>query len=111
MIQVLCCKSRPTECAFSSRFRVLGTAYMDNFAFYKFEIAGPVTGGSFASLEDHTQLVTEVGVLGQFVPSFYEPGLYQFRLSVFDITNSMGPSCTVNIYISAPIPSATPLGG
>lgn len=90
--------------------RVIGTAAMDDFAFYKFEIAGPVTGGNFASLEDHTQLVEENGDLGQFVPSFYEPGLYQFRLSVFDITNTMGPSCTVNIYISAPIPSATPLG-
>ena len=90
--------------------RVIGTAFMDNFAFYKFEISGPVTGGNFASLEDHTQMAQQMGDLGQFVPSFYEPGLYQFRLSVFDITSTMGPSCTVNIYISAPIPSATPLG-
>ena len=90
--------------------RVVGTAFMDNFAFYKFEISGPVTGGNFASLEDHTQLVETTGELGQFVPSFYEPGEYQFRLSVFDITNSMGPSCTVNIYISEPVPTPTPLG-
>ncbi len=90
--------------------RVIGTAFMDNFAFYKFEISGPVTGGNFASLEDHTQMAQQMSDLGQFVPSFYEPGLYQFRLSVFDITSTMGPSCTVNIYISAPIPSATPLG-
>jgi hypothetical protein len=83
---------------------------MDDFAFYKFEISGPTTGGNFASLQDHTQTVPEIGDLGQFVPSFYEPGLYQFRLSVFDITNTMGPSCTINIYVSAPIPSATPLG-
>ncbi len=89
---------------------VEGTAFMDDFAFYKFEIKGPVTNGNYAPLEDHTQIVRENGVLGQFVPSFYDPGLYQFRLSVFDITNAMGPSCTVNIHISAPIPSATPLG-
>ncbi|HLV34344.1 MAG TPA: hypothetical protein VKY59_04480 [Spirillospora sp.] len=91
--------------------RVVGTAFMDNFAFYRFEIAGPLTGGNFAPLEDHTQLVSENGDLGQFVPSFYPPGEYRFRLSVFDITNTMGPFCTVTIYISEPIPSATPLGG
>ena len=90
--------------------RVVGTAFIDDFAFYKFEIKGPVTGGNFAPLEDHTQMVTELGELGQFVPSFYEPGVYEFRLSVFDITNTLGPSCTVNIYISEPIPSPTPLG-
>jgi hypothetical protein len=90
--------------------RVVGTAFVDDFAFYKFEIAGPATGGNFAPLEDQTQLVGEIGDLGQFVPSFYEPGEYRFRLSVFDITNTMGPSCTVTIYISAPIPSPTPLG-
>lgn len=90
--------------------KVVGTAFMDNFAFYKFEIKGPVTGGNFAPLEDHTQMVKELGELGQFVPSFYEPGEYQFRLSVFDITNTLGPSCAVTIYISEPIPSPTPLG-
>ncbi|MAS33257.1 MAG: hypothetical protein CL610_04580 [Anaerolineaceae bacterium] len=89
---------------------VIGTAFMDDFAFYKFELAGPVTGGNFAPLEDHTQMVREAGALGQFVPAFYPPGEYQFRLSVFDITNTMGPSCTVNIYISEPIPTPTPLG-
>jgi hypothetical protein len=90
--------------------RVIGTAYMDDFAFYKFEIKGPITGGNFAPLEDHTQLVEDLGDLGQFVPAFYEEGVYEFRLSVFDITNTMGPSCTVNIYISDPIPTPTPLG-
>ena len=69
-----------------------------------------MTGGNFAPLEDHTQMVRELSELGQFVPSFYPPGEYQFRLSVFDITNTMGPSCTVNIYLSEPIPTPTPLG-
>jgi hypothetical protein len=90
--------------------RIVGTAFMDDFAFYKFELAGPVTGGNFAPLQDHTQMVRDLGELGQFVPAFYQPGAYQFRLSVFDITNTMGPSCTVNIYISEPIPTPTPLG-
>ena len=90
---------------------VTGTAFMDDFAFYRFEIRGPSTGGSFAPLGDHTQPVRQRSELGQFVPAFYMPGVYEFRLSVFDIFNAPGPGCTVNIYLSEPIPTPTPLGG
>ncbi|MCE2489484.1 MAG: hypothetical protein J4G17_05870 [Anaerolineae bacterium] len=89
---------------------VVGTAFMDDFAFYRFEIRGPSTGGSFAPLLDHTQPVRQRSALGQFVPAFYLPGVYEFRLSVFDIFNAPGPSCTVNIYLSEPLPTATPRG-
>lgn len=88
---------------------VVGSANVDDFAFYRFEIRGPQTLGNFAILEDHTQPVEERGELGQFVPSFYEPGLYQFRLTVFDITNMLRASCMVNIDITEPIPTPTPL--
>jgi hypothetical protein len=88
---------------------VVGTANADNFAFYRFELNGPQTLGNFALLRDHDQPVPEIGVLGQFVPAFYQPGLYQFRLTVFDITNTLKAACTVNITISEPIPTATPL--
>lgn len=88
---------------------VLGTAYIDNFAFYRFELNGPQTFGSFALLRDYEQPVSALGELGQFVPSFYEPGDYQFRLTVFDITNTLKAACTINITISEPIPTATPL--
>lgn len=89
---------------------VTGTAYMDDFAFYRFEIRGPSTGGSFAPLGDHTLPVRQRSELGQFVPAFYLPGVYQFRLSVFDIFNAPGATCTVNIYLSEPLPTATPRG-
>lgn len=89
---------------------VTGTAFMENFAFYRFEIRGPSTGGSFAPLGDHTQPVRQRGELGQFVPAFYIPGVYEFRLSVFNILNAPGPGCTVNIYLSEPVPSPTPPG-
>lgn len=89
---------------------VVGTAFMDDFAFYRFEIRGPSTGGSFAPLGDHTQPVRQQGELGQFVPAFYLPGVYSFRLSVFDIFNAPGPACAVNIYLSEPVPTATPPG-
>jgi hypothetical protein len=90
---------------------VIGTANTGDFAFYRFEIKGPQTLESFATLAEYTQPVAELGELGQFVPSFYEPGDYQFRVTVFDSTNTMGSSCTVNIYISEPIPTPTPIGG
>ncbi len=90
---------------------VVGIATTDNFAFYRFELKGESTSGNFATIgTDGTQPNTEMGELGQFVPSFYTPGEYQFRVSVFDSTNALRASCTVTIYISEPIPTPTPLG-
>jgi hypothetical protein len=88
---------------------VLGTAFTDNFAFYRFELNGPQTFGSFAIIRDYDQPVPNLGELGQFVPSFYQPGDYQFRLTVFDITNTLKAACTIHIRISEPIPTPTPL--
>jgi len=90
---------------------VVGIATTDNFAFYRFELKGQSTSGNFATIgTDGTQSMAQMGELGQFVPSFYTPGEYQFRVSVFDTTNALRASCSVTIYISAPIPTATPLG-
>lgn len=89
---------------------VVGTANSPDFAFFRFEISGPQTGNSFAILEEKTQPVVEIGEMGQFVPAFYEPGEYQFQVTVFDTTNMLRASCMVNIYISEPIPTPTPLG-
>jgi hypothetical protein len=88
---------------------VVGTANVPDFAYYRFELKGPQTLGNFAFLAEYTQPVPEISALGQFVPAFYEPGLYQFRVSVFDITNMLKASCTVNIDITDPIPTPTPL--
>lgn len=90
---------------------VRGTANSEDFAFYKFELNGPSTFGNFAPLAvDGTQPVLELGDLGQLIPSFYEPGQYRFRIVVFDTTNAAKASCEVTIFISEPIPTATPLG-
>lgn len=89
---------------------VRGVANTENFAFYRFEIKGPSTFDNFAPREDYPLPVEELGELGQFVPAFYEPGEYQFRLAVFDIANELRASCTINIFISEPIPTPTPLG-
>lgn len=88
---------------------IIGTAFTENFAFYRFEINGPQTFGSFAPLRDYDRPVQETSVLGQFVPAFYQPGQYQFRLAVFDSTNTLRAACMVNITISEPQPTPTPL--
>ncbi len=90
---------------------VIGTAYTDQFAYAKIEINGPSTFGNFQVIEDKSTEVRERSEISQFVPSGYEPGEYQFRVVVFDVTNTLKAGCLVNIYISDPFPTATPLGG
>ena len=87
---------------------ITGTAYTDDFAFYRIELNGPSTFNSFAVYDEHLTPVTETGPLGQFNPAPYEPGWYEFRLMVFDITNTLRASCLVNIYVSGPLPTSTP---
>lgn len=88
---------------------IVGTAFADDFSFYRLELKAE--NSNFAPLpRDYDQPVLETGVLGQFVPAFYQPGEYQFRLVVFDITLTQVASCAVNIAISEPIPTPTPLG-
>jgi hypothetical protein len=89
---------------------VIGTASTENFAFYRFEIKGPQTFGNFAVIRTYDKPVAEKGLLGQFVPAFYQPGAYQFSVTVFDTTNTLKAGCTVNITITEPIPTPTPLG-
>ncbi|HEX2621322.1 MAG TPA: hypothetical protein VHL11_14285, partial [Phototrophicaceae bacterium] len=88
---------------------VVGTAFTDNFAEYKLELKGPSTNGNFMSLEGNINPIKENASLGQFNPSPYEPGDYEFRVVVFDSTATMRASCTVNIIIEEPQPTRTPL--
>lgn len=91
---------------------VRGVAYTDNFATFKLEIAGSGTGGEFATIQSFSQPMRELGVLSTFNPntSFYTPGTYQFRLAVFDITDTLRESCSVTIYIRPPAATPTPGG-
>jgi hypothetical protein len=89
---------------------VIGTAYTDQFAYAKIEINGPSTFGNFQVIDDKSIEVRERSEISQFVPAGYESGEYQLRLMVFDVTNTLKAACLVNIYISEPFPTATPLG-
>ncbi len=72
---------------------IRGVAFTENFATYKLEISGDFTGGQFATMESYTQPVTTLGSLSQFNPAIYAEGTYQFRLAVFDISDTLRESC------------------
>jgi hypothetical protein len=87
---------------------VVGTANTTDFAFYRFEIKGPETRNNWSMFREYTSPVID-GELGNIVPSQLIPGEYKFRLTVYDITNTMRASCMITIIISPPIPTATPI--
>jgi hypothetical protein len=91
---------------------VRGTAFTDNFAFYKFEMNGPSTGDQFVPVGvNQTSPVRELGALGQVSLAPFQFGQYKFRLAVFDNTTALKAFCTVNIMITERPPTATPPGG
>ncbi|MGJ3238185.1 MAG: hypothetical protein ACFE0Q_05715 [Anaerolineae bacterium] len=92
---------------------VRGTAYTDDFIEAKIEIAGPQTQGQYTVVSNVNAPVREMNDFNQFSPALYEEGLYQFRLTVFDISRNLVAFCMVNIYITEPLSVATPtpLGG
>ncbi len=88
---------------------VIGTVFADQFSYASIEISGPSTFGSFQVIDEQHVEVREQAEFGQFVPAAYEAGEYEFRLMVFDITNTLKASCLVHIYISDPLPTLTPV--
>jgi hypothetical protein len=89
---------------------VVGVADVENFASFKLEIRGQPLGDSFFSMESYVQPAPERRQLSQFNPALYPEGTYEFRLAVFDITDTLRASCTVTIYIRPPLPTPTPFG-
>jgi len=88
--------------------RVAGTAYTEDFSLFKLEIGRP--GGPFSVLDEEVIPVQELGTLSQFNPAPYPEGEYFFQLMVFDSNAELRESCRVTIYITDPIPTATPIG-
>jgi hypothetical protein len=92
---------------------IRGTANIENFAFYRFEIRAAQPGENFAPIggveSDYQQPVRESnGVLGQFTPYNFLPGEYRLRMVVFDTNNEAKANCEITIHIMEPIPSPTP---
>lgn len=87
---------------------VVGTVFTDQFSYASIEINGPSTRGNFQLIDDQPLEIREAEEFSLFVPAGYESGEYQFRLMVYDITNTLKASCLVHIYISEPLPTLTP---
>jgi hypothetical protein len=91
---------------------VEGQAWAENFSAYKFEIAGPSTGGQYAPIgANQTTPVREQGVLGQVALAGIQPGDYKFRLVVFDNTATLTAYCSNNVRVTFRPPTVTPPGG
>lgn len=89
---------------------VQGTAFTEGFAFYRFEMNGPSTGGKFAlASANQTTPIRELGILGQVSLAPFQPGVYQFRLAVFDNQSTLKAFCTVSVMLTLrPVPTLTP---
>jgi hypothetical protein len=89
---------------------IYGTAAIENFAFYRFEIRQNRPGFNFAPIpQDYTQPVIN-GPLGQFVPNNFIEGIYRLRLAVFDTNSAMVASCELTVVLEQPEPTPTPIG-
>ncbi len=88
---------------------VRGVAYHENFTELRIEVSGPSTLGQFAPIFSDFVAAEELSTLYQFDPNSYEEGIYRFRLAVFDTNKLVVASCDIQIFISDPIPTATPL--
>lgn len=79
---------------------LVGTVNVDNFGFYKFEVA-PQGTESWATISANRELVQE-GDLGFWDTSTLTPGDYQLRL---EVTNSQGQAyspCIIPVRVIAP---------
>ncbi|MBX3065595.1 MAG: hypothetical protein KF726_21645 [Anaerolineae bacterium] len=91
---------------------VIGQATIDSFSSYKFEIAGDSTGGQFAPIGAvGTSPMVQQGILGQVALAGIQPGIYRFRLAVFDSAAALRAFCIVNVRITERPPTITPPGG
>lgn len=93
-----------------SPIEVRGIAYTDNFSTFKLEIAGDYTGGQHSVIERFTEPARELKTFNLFNPALFPEGTYQFRLTVFDTSDTLRESCAVTIYIRPPAPTPTPGG-
>lgn len=84
----------------SGAVTLVGTVDMDNFGFYKFEVA-PQGTESWATISANRELVKE-GDLGFWDTSTLTPGDYQLRLEVTDSQGQAYSPCIIPVRVIAP---------
>ncbi len=90
---------------------ILGTANVDGFAKYRFEIKG-ISQSNFSVYTDGERTSPVInGPLGSIVPfGALLIGEYRFRLVVFNTLDEVAALCEITVWIADPQPSPTPLG-
>ncbi len=77
---------------------IRGSANIDDFQFYKFELKGEVTSWEWQTTVTYDAPVAD-GVLGVWDTSALPAGAYAFRLVVVDKTGNYPEPCEVNVTI------------
>jgi hypothetical protein len=79
---------------------LLGTVDVDNFGFYKYEVA-PQGADTWATISAGRSIIID-GEVGRWDTSTLTPGDYELRL---EVTNNQGepyPACTISVRVTAP---------
>ena len=79
---------------------VQGTASIQDFGFYKYEVA-PLGTETWATISAGRDRVSE-GSLGQWDTTSLSPGDYQLRLVVTDNQGQALPACVVDVRVAPP---------
>jgi hypothetical protein len=79
---------------------VIGSAYGDNFAFYRLELSGPSTGANNWIVLETGHAPVEQDVVGYLVPTWFMPGTYQLRLETFDASGQVLRGCTIDVLLA-----------
>jgi len=77
---------------------IRGSANIDNFDYYKFEIKGEATSGEWRTIATNDTPVAD-GSLGIWDTSALPAGAYTFRLVVVDKTGNYPEPCEVPVTI------------
>ncbi len=88
---------------------VIGTAAIDSFASYRFEIRNADGGDYSVYSGDYNVPVTD-GPLGSLSPAVLLPDEYRFRVVVFDTARQPQAYCEITITITEPPATPTPIG-
>lgn len=83
----------------AGQVQVLGEANILNFSAYKFEISGPSTVQTWATIGTYTTPVAS-GFLGTWDSTSLDPGSYMFRLVVVDQEGNFPQPCEIPITIA-----------
>jgi hypothetical protein len=85
----------------SGTVTLVGTVKVDNFGFYKYEVA-PQGTETWATIAANREMVVDEGEIGSWNTSTLTPGDYQLRLEVTDSQGQPFPPCIIPVRVIGP---------